>query len=385
LKAKVAILFFLCLAIGLAGAKVFYWAHVPNAEVQNSRIQWKQMLPEAVTVSPVIGDDGSIYVATRNGAIYALDSSGGMRWTYRPEESGPASGLMLDKDNHLYFSNPKKVFSLTASGKKLWETECPPANPARLFQQAALGQGAVYTTCGENFSAFNAVDGRELWKLPIGQWNAMPVVLRNGAIILSHDWSLAAIDSNGNPLWKFPPPNYVSPPSRPGLVTDQMLFSSPIAVGSDETLYVGSGDGEFSAFNSEGMLKWTYNGGPLRGIFFSASPIVASDNTILALSTQATLYAFTPDGTLRWSVHVGDPIKTIFQPSQPSPVLGSDETIYVLVAGNWLPCLLRVKNSGNFRSRQMHLCLRCWRWMERSMSRPATTLYMRCGPQAKDS
>jgi outer membrane protein assembly factor BamB len=332
LKARVAILCFLCLAILLAGARVFYWAHLPTAEVHNSRIKWKQTLPEAVTISPVIGHDGSIYFATGNGAIYALDRFGGMRWAYRPDGSGTASGLMLDEDNNLYFSNTAKVFSLTASGKKRWETECPPVNPSRFFQQAALGQGVVYTTCGENFSALNATDGRELWKLPIGQWNAMPVVLRNGAIILSHDWSLAAVDTDGNPLWKFPPPNYVPRPSRPGLVTDQMLFSSPIAVGSDETLYVGSGDGEFSAFSSEGELKWTYNGGPLRGITFSASPVIASDNTILALSTQATIYAFTPDGALSWSVHVGDPIKTIFQPSQPAPVLGSDGTIYILVA-----------------------------------------------------
>jgi outer membrane protein assembly factor BamB len=239
---------------------------------------------------------------------------------------------MLDEEDNLYFSNMGKVFSLTASGQKRWEAECSPVNSSRLFQQAALGQGVVYTTCGDNFTALNAIDGRELWKLPIAQWNAVPVVLRNGSIVLSHDRSLVALDAHGNSLWEFPPPNYIPPPTRPGLVTDPMIISSPIAVGSDETLYVGSGDGEFSAFSSEGTLKWTYNGGPLRGISFFASPVIASDNTILVLSTQATLYAFTPDGVLLWNVHVGEPIKAIFQPSQPAPVLGSDGTIYVLVA-----------------------------------------------------
>jgi outer membrane protein assembly factor BamB len=335
LKSRVAILSFLCLAILLAGTRVFYWAHLPTAKVQNSRIKWGHTLPEIVTSSPVIGNDGSIYVATRNGAIYALDRFGRLRWAYRTDRtdgSVNASGLMLDEEDNLYFSNMGKVFSLTASGKKRWEAECSPVNSSRLFEQAALGQGVVYTTCGDNLTALNAIDGRELWKLPIAQWNAMPVVLRNGSIVLSHDRSLVALDAHGNSLWEFPPPNYIPPPTRPGMVTDPMIISSPIAVGSDETLYMGSGDGEFSAFSSEGALKWTYNGGPLRGISFLASPVIASDNTILALSTQATLYAFTPDGVLLWNVQVGEPIKAIFQPSQPSPVLGSDGTIYVLVA-----------------------------------------------------
>jgi outer membrane protein assembly factor BamB len=335
LKSRIAILSILCLAILLAGARVLYWAHLATAKAtakaQGSRIKWRQTLPEIVTSSPVIGNDGSIYVATRNGAIYALDRFGGLNWAYRADGSGSASGLMLEEDN-LYFSNMGKVFSLTASGRKRWETECSPVNSSRLYQQAALGQSVVYTTCGDNFTALNAIDGRELWKLPIAQWNAIPVVLRNGSIVLSHDWHLVALDAQGNSLWEFPPPNYIPPPTRPGLVTDPMIISSPLALGSDETLYAGSGDGEFSAFSAEGVLKWTYNGGPLRGINFFASPVIASDNTILALSTQATLYAFTPDGVLLWNIHVGEPIKAIFQPSQPSPVLGSDGTIYVLVA-----------------------------------------------------
>jgi len=42
------------------------------------------------------------------------------------------------------------------------------------------------------------------------------------------------------------------------------------------------------------------------------------------------VYAFTSAGELRWSLHIGDPVKNLVQPS---PVLGSDGTIYVLAAG----------------------------------------------------
>jgi outer membrane protein assembly factor BamB len=327
LKARVALLCFLGLVILLAGARVLYWTYLPTPGAQNSRIKWKQVVPDEVMSSPAIGNDEAIYVATLHGAIYAFDRFGALRWAYRTDSS-TVSALMLDEENNLYFSNMEKVFSLTAAGKKRWEIECSPVTTSRPFQQAALGPGVVYTTCGENFAALDTTDGHELWKLPIFQWNAMPVVLKSGAIILSHDWSLVAADANGNSLWNFPPPKYIPPPNRPGLVTDQILFTSPIAVGSDETLYVGSGHGEFSAFSADGALKWTHDFGAFSGVLFSTSPVIASDNTIIALSTQATLYAFTPDGTVSWNVHV-DPVKTIYQPT---PVLGNDGTIYVLAA-----------------------------------------------------
>jgi len=297
----------------------------------NSPIKWKQILPDKVTSSPVIGNDGSIYTTILSGAIYALDRSGAVRWTYHIDVNDIPSALMRDAEDNLYFSTTRKVFSLSKSGKKRWETECAPQN-ARIEQGAALTRDVLYTTCGDNFAALNTADGRELWKLPYPfiQYNTGPIVLRSGAIVVPQDRSLTAVDRNGNSLWNFPPPRYVQPRPRPGLTVDQMLFSSGIAVGSDESLYLGSGEGEFSCFSAEGVLNWTYNAGPLHGALFDASPVITSDGTIIAISTEVSVYAFTSTGDLRWSVRVGDPAKSMVRPA---PVLGSDGAIYVLAAG----------------------------------------------------
>ena len=352
MKTKTAVLWLLGIVVLLAGGRVFYWTHwrsqiakspsfasriakspsLPLA-ARNSPIKWTQVLPDKLTSSPVIGNDGSIYAALFSGAIYALDRAGALRWTYHIDLNDIPSALMRDAEDNLYFSTTKKVFSLTASGHKRWETECSTPNPfLRPVQEAALTRDLMFTTCGESFAALDTTDGRELWELPYSafQYNTMPVVLRSGAIVLPEDWSLAAVDRNGNSLWTFPPPKYIAPSPRPGLTVDQMLFSSAIAVGSDENLYMGSGDGEFSCFTAEGELNWTYNAGPLRGIQFLASPVITSDGTVIAISTEASLYAFTSAGELRWSLPIGNPVKNIIQPS---PVLGSDGAIYVLVAG----------------------------------------------------
>lgn len=300
-------------------------------------IKWKQMLPGNLSSSPVIGKNGSIYAATYStwtytGAIYALDSSGEVQWSYHIDRNGIPSALMRDAEDNLFFTTDEKVFSLTASGRKRWEKDCAPLNPyPRVVQEGTLARNAVFTTCGEHFTALDSADGRELWKVPYTffQYNTTPVVLRSGAIVLPEGQSLAAVDQNGNSLWNFPPPNYINPKPRPGLSLDQMFFSSAIAVGPDESLYLGSGDGEFSCFSAEGVLNWTYYAGPLQGIYFNASPVITSDGTVIALSTKASVYAFTSTGELRWSVQVGPPVKNLIQPA---PVLGSDGTIYVLAA-----------------------------------------------------
>jgi len=332
LKRKGVVLCLLCIAILLAGGRVFYWTSWRSRLAQHAPpIKWKQILPEKLTSSPVIGNDGSIYAAIFSGAIYALDRSGTVRWTYHVDLNDIPSALMRDAEGNLYFSTTKKALSLTKSGQKRWETECAPQN-ARIVQEAALTRDTVFTTCGASFAALDRADGRELWKVPYTavQYNTTPVALRSGAVVLPQDWGLTAFDQNGNSLWNFPPPRYIAPRPRLGLMVDQMIFSSGIAVGSDGNLYLGSGDGEFSCFGADGVPKWTYDAGPLRGIYFTASPVITSDGTVIAISTGASVYAFTSTGELRWSVDIGPAVKNI---TQLSPVLGSDGTIYVLAAG----------------------------------------------------
>jgi outer membrane protein assembly factor BamB len=337
LKTRAAARWLLCLVILLAGGTVLYWSYwrpriAPNFPLGTwtPRIKWKQSLPDMVTSSPVIGNDGSIYTTTYSGKIYAFDRSGNVRWTYHIDSSDIPSELMRDAEGNFYFPTSRKVFSLNASGQKRWETECAPQNAIlRLPQYAALTRDVVLTTCGEHFAALDKTDGREKWKLPTFQ-GAMPVVLGGGPIVLSRGPSVIAVDRNGNALWNFPPPGYIAPKPRPGLVIDQTGFSSPVAVGSDDTLYGGWADGEFSSLSAGGVLRWTYNFGPLRGIEFVSSPVITSDGSVIAVSTEASVYAFTSTGELRWSVHVGAPVKNFIQPA---PVLGSDGTIYVLAAG----------------------------------------------------
>jgi outer membrane protein assembly factor BamB len=172
-------------------------------------------------------NDGSIYTATFGGAIYALDSSGEVRWTYHVDPHEIPSALMRDAEDNLYFTTNAKVFSLTASGGKRWETDCAPLNPfPRVVQEGALTRDTVFTTCGENFAALDTADGRELWKVPYTffQYNTTPVVLRSGAIVLPEDQRLAAVDRNGNSLVELPAAKVHQSKAAPCLVARSNVF-----------------------------------------------------------------------------------------------------------------------------------------------------------------
>ncbi len=318
----------LALGIILACSRLSHWVEMPGFAAQSGPpVKWKQKLPDLVSSAPAIGKNGLIYVTTRSGPVYALDRSGTIQWAYRPEYSPASSALMLDKDGNLYFSMVAKIFSLTANGEKRWEADCPD-DVFRMSEHGALGDAILYTTCGKNFSALSTSDGQELWRVPISNDDVKALVQKDGTLVIVRGWSLSAFDSMGNSLWNFPGPNYVAPPPRKGLISDQPFFNYPAAIGKDETLYTGSGDSEFSAFSSDGTLKWTYDvgfTGPMDSLRFASSPVITADDTIIAVSNKAVAYAFTPQGTLLWKTRLGDPIRSV---DQPSPLVGKDGTIY---------------------------------------------------------
>ena len=100
--------------------------------------------------------------------------------------------------------------------------------------------------------------------------------------------------------------------------------STPV-IGSDGTIYIGTADWRFYAFNPDGTAKWIYNdagayvtGGPIYG-----SAAIGSDGTIYfgTKSGETKLYALNPDGTLKWgSLTIGG--------MTGSPAIGSDGTVY---------------------------------------------------------
>ena len=95
------------------------------------------------------------------------------------------------------------------------------------------------------------------------------------------------------------------------------IYSSP-TIGSDGTIYVGSGDNNLYAFYPDGGVKWTYQAGE----WVDSTPSIADDGTIYVGSWDNKLHAINPDGTGKWTFSTDSLVLA-------GPAVGPDGTIYI--------------------------------------------------------
>lgn len=109
------------------------------------------------------------------------------------------------------------------------------------------------------------------------------------------------------------------------------VISSPV-LGPDGTIYLGSviedtrhPEHFITAVNPDGTVKWRYRTG-WRDTQTQSSPALGADGRIYVGAQDGYLYALNPDGTLAWRHAASTPVRQ-------HPVVGSDGTVYVGMAG----------------------------------------------------
>ena len=95
------------------------------------------------------------------------------------------------------------------------------------------------------------------------------------------------------------------------------IYSSP-TIGSDGTIYIGSGDNNLYAFYPDGGVKWTYQAGE----WVDSTPAIADDGTIYVGSWDNKLHAINPDGSGKWTFATDSLVLG-------GPAVGPDGTIYI--------------------------------------------------------
>ena len=92
-------------------------------------IRWRRRLEGPVTPGPVVGPDGTIYVASNAGVLHALDPATGKdRWVYDSGQSNlgddlSVSPLVLPGGAILWPTPGRQLLELSATGEKLWSAD----------------------------------------------------------------------------------------------------------------------------------------------------------------------------------------------------------------------------------------------------------------------
>jgi len=268
-----------------------------------SKVKWKFHTGGLVVSSPAV-TDGTVFVGSTDGNLYAIDrESGVQKWKFAVKSrvvSSPAvsSGIVYIT---AYDGNFYAVDSGSGLLKWKFQTEGERRFAAKHldgFQPVAetmsdpwdcylsspvVWNGAVYFGSGDgNIYALNATTGALKWKFKTGDVvHASPAIADGVLFIGSWDSYFYALDAaSGKEKWRFKTGDDPD-------IHNQVGIQSSAAV-MDRTVYFGCRDAHFYALDAAtGQKKWAF---PTDGSWVIASPAVKDGKVYFATSDSGLFY-----------------------------------------------------------------------------------------------
>ncbi len=306
------------------------------------KLEWMFYTKYVVFTSPVIGPDGTIYIDSdnhsfqikhSNSTLYAINSNGTIKWTFRM--NGRIGGsATISSSGTIYIMSNYHIYAVNPNGTKKWTI-----HTTRLVSGTpAIGDhGTVYVSTTSlmdsslkpQLYAINP-NGTVKWTFKTHGAANSPAIGKNRTIYINCDnWprtgsTLYAMRPNGTVKWAFRTIGY-----------NGFINPAP-AIGNDGTIYLGSENHNLYAINPNGAVKWVYHAkGPI-----NFPPAIGKDGTIYVYynkikyqhenypwpgysihSISSILDAVRPNGTKKWRYQIRGSIGS-------SPIIGKNGTIY---------------------------------------------------------
>lgn len=368
--------FSFCFIIGLlfTGGLVAADSSAPTLQYDNQRtgrtenigpsqaeLQWSFKTKGSIHGSPVIAPDGTLYIASTDRTLYALNSAGQEQWKYVAQESifgTPALG----SDGSVMFGDLNgRYYSVLPGGNEKWIFQLTGGNDRRILTSPVVDSTGQSYIGGwnDNFVAIRA-DGNIRWKSTVaGLVSSSPVLdASENVYIATQERSELAVrrfkPSSATSVWKYTDPigvdyRIVASPAINTLrnavyigvcrdddgilygintetgtrsfrkVLPKGILSSP-AIAQDGTLYIGCLDGNLYAINpAGGTTLWSFK---VDAPYIFGSPSIDGHGVIYIGDTDGILYAIAPDGKLLWKHELTSNIHS-------APVVSADGTLYV--------------------------------------------------------
>ncbi len=198
-------------------------------------IKWTYTTGGAISATPVLGNGGTVYVASQDGNLYAISKTGSFLWKFPTGGSITSSPAVA---NGLVYvgSSDHTLYAINASnGQLAWSH----ATNGIISSSPAVDKTNVYIGSQDNsLYAFNALTGAPKWSFPTGgAVNSTPAAANGVVYVGSEDNSLYALSAKtGSKLWSF--------------ATGGKIDASPVV--SDGVVFVGSSDNNMYSFHLPG-------------------------------------------------------------------------------------------------------------------------------------
>jgi outer membrane protein assembly factor BamB len=319
-------------ALGLGAVDVVFQAGVDGTISSyradgTLRYQFSAIAPSplGITSAPAVRADGSLYVASSDGNLYALDARGDQRWSYRDGAGSGASAIATEDGMVVSASDDGVTYALDPNGQLLWTTRAPGlVSSAFASTPQTLGSTtppSLFFCGGQNgWFALSPADGHTVWQVAAtgeqGAAMSSPVVSPDGSTVYGIDSGgqvVAIAATSGTVLWR------ASYPSGGG--------NTPALLG--ESLYAVFYDGLLRSISTrDGNERWRRD---IHNSLQSPSgqlptPSIDGCGLVWVYSDDGNLYSFGLGGGAMPPLQL-TPARTQF--IVPQVAIGADQAVYV--------------------------------------------------------
>lgn len=212
---------------------------------------------------PAIGADGTVYIAADG--LYAIDPDTGERiWRFTPYNARSCrQSPVIGEDGTIYVTiHQDDLFAVNPNGTERWHIKFDHETDMSFTSPSIDTDGTLYfgvESGGESTVWAIDSEGTVKWKYPVdGSYchvRGTPTIGADGSIYVptkacpTNKGRVTALSPGGTVIWQY----VVERPGDPSPLED--VYSSP-TVGADGMIYFGAENEYFYALNADGSLNW---------------------------------------------------------------------------------------------------------------------------------
>lgn len=243
----------------------------------NGTRKWVIYVGEEVMATAALGANGTVYIHTTGDSLLAVGANGGRLWTHHT--GGGYCSPVIGKDGTVYVASQiGNLYALDpSSGNRKWtyglstgQIDASPAIDDSL--------GVIYVTDEDGrFASVNLSDGGENWQVWVGDTPSSPVIGADHTVYVGAGGKLLALEpANGALLWSYRPPMSDAVISTPAVSGAGCIY---FLATLGKKRYSPDPDSLF-AVNSDGTRRWARGLGAGYSAEYFSSPKLDDNGNI---------------------------------------------------------------------------------------------------------